>query len=64
MNIPEELRYTKEHEWVRVEGALATIGITDYAQDSHGHIVYLDLSAMVETVTQRDEPGGIQSVAR
>lgn len=62
MNIPEELRYTKEHEWVRVEGALATIGITDYAQDSLGDIVYLDLPAIGATVTQLDKLGEIESV--
>ena len=43
MNIPEELRYSAEHEWVRVEGASATIGITDFAQDSLGDIVFVQL---------------------
>ena len=43
MNIPEELRYSAEHEWVRVDGASATIGITDFAQDSLGDIVFVQL---------------------
>jgi glycine cleavage system H protein len=43
MNVPEELRYSAEHEWVRVEGASATIGITDFAQDSLGDIVFVQL---------------------
>ena len=43
MNVPEELRYTSEHEWVRVEGALARVGITDYAQDALGDVVYVSL---------------------
>ena len=43
MNIPEELRYSAEHEWVRVEGASATIGITDFAQDSLGDVVFVQL---------------------
>lgn len=42
-SVPDELRYTKEHEWVRVEGSRATVGITDYAQDALGDIVYVDL---------------------
>jgi glycine cleavage system H protein len=43
MNVPEELRYTSEHEWVRVEGDLARVGITDYAQDALGDVVYVSL---------------------
>ena len=43
MNFPEELRYSKEHEWVRVEGTRAVIGITDYAQDALGDVVYVQL---------------------
>ncbi|MGH9038882.1 MAG: glycine cleavage system protein GcvH [Acidimicrobiia bacterium] len=43
MNIPEDLRYTSEHEWVRVDGGLARIGITDYAQDALGDVVYVSL---------------------
>ena len=42
-NIPEDLHYSKDHEWVRVEGDVATIGITDYAQNSLGDVVYVEL---------------------
>jgi glycine cleavage system H protein len=43
MNFPDDLRYTKEHEWVRVDGTTARVGITDYAQDALGDVVYVDL---------------------
>ena len=43
MNFPDELRYTQEHEWVRVDGTIARVGITDYAQDALGDVVYVDL---------------------
>ncbi|HEV7864642.1 MAG TPA: glycine cleavage system protein GcvH [Acidimicrobiia bacterium] len=43
MNFPEDLRYTQEHEWVRVDGTMARVGITDYAQDALGDVVYVDL---------------------
>jgi glycine cleavage system H protein len=43
MNFPEDLRYTQEHEWVRVDGTIARVGITDYAQDALGDVVYVDL---------------------
>ena len=43
MNLPEDLRYTQEHEWVRVDGTIARVGITDYAQDALGDVVYVDL---------------------
>ncbi|HTC82084.1 MAG TPA: glycine cleavage system protein GcvH [Acidimicrobiia bacterium] len=43
MNFPEDLRYTQEHEWVRVDGTTARVGITDYAQDALGDVVYVDL---------------------
>jgi len=46
MNFPKELKYTKDHEWARMEGALAVIGITDYAQDKLGSIVFVDLPAL------------------
>ena len=50
MDVPPELRYSKEHEWVRVDGDVATVGITDYAQDQLGDIVYLDLPDSAEIV--------------
>jgi glycine cleavage system H protein len=51
MNVPEELRYTNEHEWVRVEGNLARVGITDYAQDALGDVVYVALPEVGTAVT-------------
>ena len=50
MNVPEELRYTSEHEWVRVEGDLARVGITDYAQDALGDVVYVSLPELDSVV--------------
>jgi glycine cleavage system H protein len=50
MNFPEDLRYTQEHEWVRVDGPLARVGITDYAQDALGDVVYVDLPQVGATV--------------
>jgi glycine cleavage system H protein len=58
---PEDLLYSREHIWVRVDGDLATIGITDYAQEKLGEIISLDLPA-VDTYVERDEPfGSIES---
>lgn len=57
MEFPEDLRYTKEHEWVRVEGARARVGITDFAQDALGDVVYVDLPDVGATV-QADQPFG------
>ena len=62
MNIPAELRYSSEHEWLRVEGDLGTAGITDYAQDQLGDIVYLDLPAAGASVVQFEKLGEIESV--
>ncbi|MEW6473706.1 MAG: glycine cleavage system protein GcvH [Actinomycetota bacterium] len=50
MNFPEDLRYTQEHEWVRVDGTTARVGITDYAQDALGDVVYVDLPEVGATV--------------
>jgi glycine cleavage system H protein len=50
VNVPEDLRYTSEHEWVRVEGGVARIGITDYAQDALGDVVYVSLPELGATV--------------
>ena len=46
MNFPQDLRYTKEHEWVKIEGNIATVGITEYAQDALGDIVYVDIDTL------------------
>jgi glycine cleavage system H protein len=60
--VPQDLRYTKEHEWVRIEGGLATVGITDYASDQLGDIVFVELPELGRTVTQFSAVGVIESV--
>lgn len=62
MNFPSDLKYTKEHEWVRVEGDAGVVGITDYAQDQLGDVVYLDLPAAGANVEQHGKLGEIESV--
>lgn len=59
---PEDLRYTKEHEWVRVEGDTGTVGITDHAQEELGDIVYVDLPKVGATVQQGKSFGSVESV--
>jgi glycine cleavage system H protein len=59
---PKELRYTKEHEWVRVEGDVGTIGITDHAQEELGDIVYVDLPKVGKQVEQGKSLGSVESV--
>jgi glycine cleavage system H protein len=61
-NIPDDLHYTKDHEWVRVEGDTAVVGITDYAQDSLGDVVYVELPKPGEDVTANDPFGSVESV--
>jgi glycine cleavage system H protein len=58
---PEDLKYTREHEWARVEGDRATVGITDYAQDALGDIVYVDLPAAGTAVTAGERFGEVES---
>ncbi len=62
MASPPELKYTKEHEWVRVEGDIGTIGITDYAQDQLGDIVFVELPAVGATIGAAQKLGEIESV--
>ncbi len=62
MNIPEELRYTKDHEWVKIEGDVATIGITDFAQGELGDIVYVDIETVDETIAQNEVFGSVEAV--
>ena len=62
MNIPAELRYTKEHEWIRVEGDVAYVGITDYAQSELGEIVFVDINTEGETVGQDEVFGSVEAV--
>ncbi len=61
-NIPADLKYTKSHEWVRVEGDVVVIGITDHAQDSLGDIVYLDLPEAGRVLAKEDTFGEVESV--
>lgn len=62
MNVPSHLQYTSEHEWVKLEGDVATIGITDYAQGQLGDIVFVDLPKVGDTVTQMQIFGTIEAV--
>ena len=62
MNIPSNLKYTKDHEWIRVEGAFAFIGITDFAQGELGDIVYLEIETVGETLAKEDIFGTIEAV--
>ena len=62
MNFPSNLRYTSEHEWIRVEGNEAFVGITDYAQSELGEIVFVDVPTLGETVSQDDVFGSIEAV--
>jgi glycine cleavage system H protein len=62
MNFPEELKYTKDHEWIRVEGNVATIGITDFAQGELGDIVYVDINTVGETLSKEDIFGTVEAV--
>ncbi len=62
MEFPEDFKYSKEHEWVLVEGNVATIGITDYAQDQLGDIVFVELPAIGDKVSKEDAFGVVESV--
>jgi len=62
LNIPDELLYTKEHEWVRIEGDTAVLGITDYAQGELGDIVYVEMPAEGSEVKQMEAFGTIEAV--
>lgn len=62
MNFPENLKYTKDHEWVRLEGNIATIGITDFAQKELGDIVYVDISTVGEDVDAEAVFGTVEAV--
>lgn len=62
MNFPAQLKYTKDHEWIRVEGHEAYIGITDYAQSELSEIVYVDISTLGETLSKEDVFGTIEAV--
>ena len=62
MNFPDNIRYTSEHEWIRVEGNEAFVGITDYAQSELGEIVFIDVPTLGETVAQGDVFGSVEAV--
>ena len=62
MNTPSNLRYTKEHEWIRVEGNEAYVGITDYAQSELGEIVFVDINTEGETLEQNEVFGSVEAV--
>lgn len=62
MKFPENIKYTREHEWIRVEGNEAYVGITDYAQSELGEIVFLDVPTVGETVGQGDVFGSVEAV--
>ncbi len=61
-NVPEELHYSKDHEWVRVAGNIATIGITDYAQNSLGDVVYVEVSKSGDELAANESFGSVESV--
>ncbi|HET9744570.1 MAG TPA: glycine cleavage system protein GcvH [Chitinophagaceae bacterium] len=62
MNFPSELRYTKDHEWIKIEGSTATIGITDYAQRELGDIVYVEVETIGKSLKAGDVFGTVEAV--
>lgn len=62
MNFPSELKYTKEHEWIRLEGDIATIGISDHAQSELGDIVYVEVETVGETIEADEVFGTVEAV--
>lgn len=62
MNIPTNLRYTSDHEWIRVEGNEAFVGVTDYAQSELGEIVFVDVNTVGETVEKGETFGSVEAV--
>lgn len=62
MNIPSELKYTKDHEWVLLEGEIATVGITDFAQGELGDIVYVEVETLDETLDAEEIFGTVEAV--
>jgi glycine cleavage system H protein len=64
MNIPQELKYTKDHEWVRIDGDIATVGVTDFAQGELGDIVYVEVETVGETLDREEVFGTVEAVKR
>ena len=62
MNIPSNLLYTKDHEWIKIENGIATVGITDYAQGELGDIIFIELPEIGDSVQAKDSIGTIEAV--
>ena len=62
MNIPSDLKYTKDHEWIKIEDNIATVGITDFAQGELGDIVYVDVDTLDDTVEEGEVFGSVEAV--
>jgi glycine cleavage system H protein len=62
MNIPSELKYTKDHEWIKIDGETVTIGITDFAQSELGDIVYVDVDTLDDTLEREEVFGSVEAV--
>ena len=62
MNVPADLKYTKDHEWVKIEGDVATIGITEFAQSELGDIVYVEIETIGESIEQEEVFGSVEAV--
>jgi len=62
MNVPKDLKFTKDHEWIRVDGDTAVVGVTDYAQSNLGDIVFLEIETVGETLNQSEAFGNIEAV--
>tara|TARA_B100000963_G_scaffold61745_1_gene49683 strand:- start:1114 stop:1488 length:375 start_codon:yes stop_codon:yes gene_type:complete len=62
MNIPENLKYTKDHEWISIEGDIATVGITDYAQSELGDIVYVEVESLNKKLVKEEIFGSVEAV--
>ena len=62
MNIPSELKYTKDHEWIKMDGDIATVGITDFAQSELGDIVYVEVETLDETLDAEEIFGSVEAV--
>ncbi len=62
MNIPQELKYTKDHEWVKIDGDVATVGVTDFAQGELGDIVYVEVETLGETLERDEVFGTVEAV--
>jgi len=62
MNLPENLKYTKDHEWIKIENGIATVGITEFAQGELGDIVYVDVESVDETIDRDEVFGSVEAV--